>query len=138
MKLQRIFLARICLVILLACAKSVASATDASATETTQANPHDDMWRSNAVRYADIVIQGDGGTWRRYADEVDRRNNACSTLTKKIRVDRATPDELHFTVLGREALAGCGNFSFALKLTSSGTLVGPASHTGRIHEFTRR
>ena len=101
MKLQRIFLARICLVILLACAKSVASATDASATETTQANPHDGMWRSNAVRYADIVIQGDGGTWRRYADEVDRRNNACSTLTKKIRVDRATPDELHFTVLGR-------------------------------------
>ena len=137
MNICRSFSPLVCFALLVASANPASSA-DSSPATVEQSNPHDGTWRSDAVFYAVVTIHGDGGSWRRYAFESDRRNNPCSTLNKRIRVDRATPKELDFTVLNSEALAGCKDFSFSLKLSESETLVGPASNTGRIFEFTRR
>lgn len=81
-----------------------------------------------------VVIDGTGGTWDIVAQS---RRNPCVGRNYPITVQKATADELTFTVNRATTLAGCNDSTYTFKKIDDKTLKGELAD-GRAASLTRK
>ena len=70
-------------------------------------NPYEGNWTGTCGVPFELEIHGNAGKWKPHANKGMTKNNPCTAYVKPVVVDKATADELVFTVKGSEALQGC-------------------------------
>ena len=81
-----------------------------------------------------VVVNGTGGTWNIVAQS---RKNPCVGRAYPITVQKATADELTFTVNRAVTLAGCNDSTHTFKKVNDKTLNGELAE-GRAVSLTRK
>ncbi len=83
---------------------------------------------------AELVLKGDGGTWRLYASGgVARKGNPCLMKEFPVDVQKRTADALTFHVDGPKVVAGCNEFTATLKPVGANALDGTTEGGGTLH-----
>jgi hypothetical protein len=83
---------------------------------------------------AELVLKGDGGTWRLYASGgLARKGNPCLMKEFPVDVQKSTADELTFHVDGTKVIAGCNEFTATLKPAGANALDGRTLAGGTLH-----
>ncbi len=90
-------------------------------------NPYDGTWQASfeskkgVGREGTVVIAGKEGTWEIL---IKKKNNPCAGRSMPIAIERATKDELVFTINRSKTLTGCKDGIANFKRTDDKTLVG--------------
>ena len=102
-------------------------------------NPHNGKWtvsfdgRKTADLDGTVVISNDGGTWDVVAHS---RTNPCVGRAYPISVQKASADELVFTVNRAKTLAGCKDSTYTFRKVDDRTMQGELG-SGRAASLTR-
>lgn len=104
------------------------------------ANPYNGTWTVSfdGKRTVDlegsVVVKDDGGSWNMVARS---GRNPCVGRMYPIAVDKATADELTFTVNRAKTLAGCQDSTYTFKKIDDKTLTGEIGE-GRTASLVRK
>ena len=84
---------------------------------------------------AELVLKGDGGTWRNYGRRggAAMKNNPCLMKEFPVTVQKSTADGLTFRVDGSKVIAGCNDFTAELKRVDDKTLDGTMGESWTAH-----
>ena len=102
---------------------------------------HDGTWAVTSVNGnheygAELVLKGDGGTWRNYAGHSDAmltKNNPCLMKDFPVTVQKSTADDLVFHVEGSKVVAGCKDFTATLKRVDDNSFDGTFGGPWKVH-----
>ena len=101
---------------------------------------HDGTWAMTGANSdgrsfdAELVLEGDGGTWRLYSRGGSAtKSNPCLMKKFPVTVQKSTGQELTFHVDGPKVIAGCNEFTATLRRVDDSSFDGTLDGTWTAH-----